>query len=420
MKVKRFEAMDMGEALAMVKASMGPNAVILHTRNINRGSGSFGLFGRPVVEVYATSPESGAQEAGPTQAARRGLIASERRVEARKDVLSFEPVMDSLLEIQTSLNEISAIKENPDETVSRITGDVRELKSMISYLLDQSGIENEKGLSRQYLALLRILKEHGVADEYSRSLVDEIREKPGRGEGSAPDIKTLLYVTAAKIRDSIMFGGAIVKPGPGDRKPDIVALVGPTGVGKTTTVAKLAATLSMDNVKVGLITIDTFRIAAVEQLKIYANILNIPLEVILSPGDLKQAIRNYRDKEVILIDTAGRSQRDYRQIKELAKFLDSNDNVDSRLVLSAASSEAQMEEAIKSFSKANVSGLIFTKLDEAAHLGPVLNQHLKTGLPVSYFTTGQSVPEDIEQAQAGAFVKRLFSSHKIRPNAIYQ
>ncbi|VAX21458.1 Flagellar biosynthesis protein FlhF [hydrothermal vent metagenome] len=419
MKVKRFEAIDMGEALRMVKASMGPNAVILHTRNINKGNSSFGLFGRPLVEVYATAPESGATRgAGFRPAGQNSVIEPERSVEAKKDVISFEPVMDSLMEIRTSLDEISAAKENPDDTVSRINGDVRELKSMISYLIDQSGIENEKGLSRQYLALLRRLKEHGVAEEYSRRLVDEIREKPG--EGPSPDIKTLLYVTAAKIRDSLLFGGAIAAPGPGDSKPGIVALVGPTGVGKTTTVAKLAATLSMDNVKVGLITIDTYRIAAVEQLKIYANILNIPLEVILSPGDLKQAIRNYRDKEVILIDTAGRSQRDYRQIKELTRFLDGNDDVDSRLVLSACSSEAQMEEAIKSFSKANVSGLIFTKLDEAAQLGPVLNQHLKTGLPVSYFTTGQSVPEDIEQAQAGAFVKRLFSSHKTESNTIYQ
>ncbi|MBI4666554.1 MAG: flagellar biosynthesis protein FlhF [Nitrospinae bacterium] len=411
MQVKRYEAVDMGEALKLIKNDLGPNAVILSTRTVKKGSSAFGLFGRPVIEVTAALAQQPAEEA-PHKPVRQGRYRAQDPVAETKNMIEttvavMEPLLEGIDDIRRNLSKISAKEETPEKTAERIEDDVRELKSMISYLMDQAEVEKEQGLGRSYLSLLRIMKDRGVASEYALALLDEIREKSeGHGE---PDLKTLLSVTANRMKDTLILGGWINGPGNGGGSPRVVSLVGPTGVGKTTTVAKIAARLTMEGAKVGLATIDTFRIAAVEQLKIYAKILNIPLEVILTPQDLGRTLHMYSSMDVVLIDTAGRSQRDLEQIDELKKFYDMNPAVDARLVLSAGASEKQNSEAIRNFSALPVSGLIFTKLDEAGQLGTVFNQHVRTGLPISYFTTGQRVPEDIEEATAKRLINGIFA-----------
>ncbi len=417
MQVKRYEAVSMGEAVKMVKTDLGPDAVILTSRKKHKGSKMFGIFGRPVIEVTAALPnkkrEPVARRYNPNLDGRGSRRPEADWNSAQDDkgvALALEPVIDGLSEVRDSLDELWSGKKDPDAAVERISDDMREMKSMMSYIIDQSGIEKELNRGRSYLTLKRILKDLGIAEEYIHALLDDIIEKPGGGP--EPDLKTMLKATATRIRDTITFGGAIGKPYPGDVKPKVVALVGPTGVGKTTTLAKIASSLSMHGAKVGFITIDTFRIAAVEQLKIYAGILNIPLEVVLSPEDMAHAFRAFRNKDVILIDTAGHSQRDLAQLRRLKSFLSKYTQIDTRLVLSASSSEKQMEETIRNFSELSISNLIFTKLDEATSLGSIFNQHIRTGIPVSYFTTGQRVPEDIEDATAKLFVKRFFSKEK--------
>ena len=411
-QVKLYEAVDMGEALKMVKSDLGPDAVILSSRKIMKGAGSFGLFGRPVIEVTAALPRQarGARENGRRLSEKMyATKAPSRPVADVSHTPSMSPVIDGIEEIRQRLNTISTRENEPDNTAERVADDVRELKSMISYLLDQSRIEKEKGMDRSFLALLRILTERGLAAEYAQSIIDEIG---GAAEGGpAPDLKTLLYVAANRLRQTLLFDGWIDRAGDDGHK-NVIAIVGPTGVGKTTTVAKLAAILTQRKLKVGLVTIDTYRIAAIEQLKIYANILNIPLEVVLSPGDLVRTLHLYRKMDVVLIDTAGRSQRDVEQIGELKRFFDKCPEVDARLALSASSSERQMAEAARNFSTLPLSGLIFTKLDEAVSLGEVINMQLKTGLPISYFTTGQRVPEDIEEATAKRLMSLFFKTEK--------
>jgi flagellar biosynthesis protein FlhF len=188
---------------------------------------------------------------------------------------------------------------------------------------------------------------------------------------------------------------------PGRRS--VVALVGPTGVGKTTTIAKLAAHYRLrEQCRVGLITVDTYRIAAVEQLKTYAEIMDLPLEVVATPREMRAAVGRLADVDLVLIDTAGRSPRDAVRLNELRGLLAESQADEVHLVLSAVAGPDSIDIAAGAFSTVGVSALVLTKLDEAVSLDwlPVLlNRHR---LPLSYTTNGQNVPDDIRPASAAA------------------
>jgi len=178
----------------------------------------------------------------------------------------------------------------------------------------------------------------------------------------------------------------------------IVALVGPTGVGKTTTIAKIAANFSLIGAKsVGLVTIDTYRIAAVEQLKTYAEIIGIPVRVAYSPKELKDAIGRMQDRDLILIDTAGRSQNNYLQITELKNHLVGIE-AEVHLVMSATTKPQDVDEIVKAFAQVSIDRVIITKLDETTTYGVILQTCERTKAPLSFVTTGQGVPEDIDVA----------------------
>lgn len=405
MQVKRYEAIDINEAIQLVKRDLGPDAVILSTRKISKGGAKFGLFGREIVEVTAAAETPSIVERKVTATPVKPTPAPVSLEPLKAATAAVEPIIDGIDQINQRLDSLASNSDQSPNRNDSVSDDVRELKSMISFLIDQSLEDKQIKEGKSFLSLSRHLQNQGVAPEYIRSLIQEIKEKAG--DGPDPDIRTLIQIAASRMRDSLTFDGWIhgANEENGQR---VVALIGPTGVGKTTTIAKLASDLTMKGKKVGLITIDTYRIAAVEQLKIYSKILNIPLEVVLSPGDLKNALRSFRHEEVVLIDTAGRSQRDLAQLEDLGRYLDVVDGIETRLTLSAAASDKQMEEAIRNFSKLRVDGLIFTKLDEAVNLGAVYNQHARTGIPISYFTTGQKVPEDIEEASAKRLIGSMF------------
>jgi flagellar biosynthesis protein FlhF len=179
----------------------------------------------------------------------------------------------------------------------------------------------------------------------------------------------------------------------------VVALVGPTGVGKTTTVAKLAANFKLaQGFRPGLLTVDTYRIAAVEQLRTYAEIIDLPLAVANTPGEMRRALDELGDVDLVLIDTAGRSPRDEVKIRELADFLSAAQPDEVHLVLSAVAGERSLRAAVERFALVHADRLILTKLDEADGLGGVLAVLGQADRPVSYLTTGQAVPDDIEPA----------------------
>src|SRR5262249_10769931 len=177
----------------------------------------------------------------------------------------------------------------------------------------------------------------------------------------------------------------------------VVALVGPTGVGKTTTVAKLAANFKLvHGLRVGLVTVDTYRIAAVEQLKTYAEIIDLPLAGANDPGEMRRSIDELGDVDMVFIDTAGRSPRDEVKIRELAEFMARARPDEVHLVLSAGGGERTLRAAVERFAQVRADRLILTKLDEAEGLGAILGVLAQANRPVSYLTTGQAVPDDIE------------------------
>ena len=204
--------------------------------------------------------------------------------------------------------------------------------------------------------------------------------------------------------------GSPIRTQPGDRR--IVALVGPTGVGKTTTVAKLAAGFRLEaRRRVGLLTIDTFRIAAVQQLRAYADIMDLPMEVVEKPEQMRPALGRLGDVDLILIDTAGRSPTSDARIEQLVELLRSAQPDETHLVLSGTSSVASIEQTIRGFAPVRPTSAIVTKLDETPHLAGVLSAIAATdknsGISLSYTTDGQQVPDDIAIADASSLLSRL-------------
>ena len=237
------------------------------------------------------------------------------------------------------------------------------------------------------------MTEMGVSDDLIQELFDQL---PDMGAWSEQAQQALAVSAMRDLMGRRIPTGGQIELTPGRVKT--VALIGPTGVGKTTTIAKLAAHYAlMRNKRVALLTVDTYRIAAVEQLKTYSQIIGLPVSVAYSHAEVPAFVEQYADYDLILIDTAGRSQHHVMQVGELKSLLDAV-LCETHLVLSASMKDKDMLEAAHRFSAARVDRLLFSKLDETSSYGTLLNVADRAGIPISYLTTGQKVPEDLEIA----------------------
>ncbi|MFN0205091.1 MAG: GTPase [Planctomycetota bacterium] len=230
-----------------------------------------------------------------------------------------------------------------------------------------------------------------------------------RSAGITGDLRSLALAAAAPHGGTLAFDAASLtlanqipilpsRP-PHASGPRLVALVGPTGVGKTTTIAKLAGRLTRQSKrKVALLTFDTYRIGAVEQLRAYADMLAAPFGVLFTPADLIRAPEKYRDCDIILIDTTGRSPNDAERLAELASTLGHAERLETLLVLSATQSLESVRSAAREFQATKPTGLVITKLDETEHCGPAITVAFEQKLPLAFLCTGQEVPGDLERA----------------------
>jgi len=273
-----------------------------------------------------------------------------------------------------------------------------------------SGPAPADALVERYAQLL----EQEVAAEIADEVVAAVREDLTRAE--LADEQLVLRQIRKRLAAFIPTAGDGFTSEPTeDGRPRTIALVGPTGVGKTTTVAKLASIYKLKHGRrVGLVTSDTYRIAAVDQLRTYANIIGLPLKVALTPREMASSCAALSACDVVLIDTAGRSPRDEDRLRELRDFVRAANPHETHLVLSGAASEQAMLEAAQRFAVASPDRLIFTKLDEMVQYGALVNAASRIGKQLSYITTGQEVPDHLEPGCADRLASLVLGGAGVR------
>lgn len=422
MQVKKFLARTLADAVAQVRAELGPDAIILQTQRVKVG-GIFGLFAQRMVEVTAAAdpglrlrpaapppPAETRQEAardlgaspqppgaGPeTPAARRdaGGPPAPGETGGRAGGLAAPGEMGALAGRPATPRETGAQAWGPAAPAGELADLVARMDRMdglLTQVLERLETPPRSGLLPEVQPVYTGLVQSGVEPDLATSICRRVQSRWRRSP------ETPVLDLAEEVLTQCLGVPETIRVAPGERR--VVALMGPTGVGKTTTLAKLAAFWALRRgLKVALITADTYRIAAVEQLRTYCEIIGLPLEVVERPEEVPRALDRHRDADLILVDTAGRSHRNREQMEELAAYLDALRPDERYLVLSLTASTRDARAVVDSYRPIGFHKLLFTKLDEATAPGVLLNTLVHAGRPLSYITTGQNVPDDIEVA----------------------
>ncbi|MBJ6751707.1 flagellar biosynthesis protein FlhF [Geomonas anaerohicana] len=462
MLVKTFQAGEMSEALRMVKAEMGLDAMILSSKK-ERKKGILGFFSKPYYEVTAALEPRPVQRPNPYreepppaperelstreefQNSMLGPLAREvrelkQRIEALTKKEAQQATQQGAPQVQELQPDTPAVprtfgKEELEEIKQLLYNAVSGTKEKapekgakpVTFQLAGQALEQTVKAAAQPEPLafpfpveqpetaapaLKLVKEVARTSDEER-LLQQLAEEL-RGEDVGPlavqtltesiraaaeegaSLEELRSLMADNLAGMVKCSGSlrIKKTG-----PRIVAVVGPTGVGKTTTIAKIAAMYALNRrVSVAMVTMDNFRVGAVEQLKTYAKIMDLPLEVAGNSQELSKALARHSDKDLILIDTAGRSPKDADRLDELKGYLETQTGIDVYLCLSATTRSREIDEIIATFGTLPLTKLLFTKLDESRTFGCIVDTCFKHKIPLSYFSTGQKVPEDIEVA----------------------
>jgi flagellar biosynthesis protein FlhF len=401
MKIKRFFASDMRQAIRQVRESLGADAVILSNKAVDGGVelvAAIDYDEKAIVEAARTGvrgQEATRSEPGVTSLPLRS--ASEPRPERapRQESVTGE---EEVSRAAPAKEQTPRVEWSQDPILVEMRREMHALRRMMENELSELTWRDMGQRRPQAQELLRRLMGLGLSPDICQNLVAQVQDIDELDKAW----RKILYCMANTLP---VVGDQVMEQG------GVVAVVGPTGVGKTTTVAKLAARfcLQRGNRHVALITTDTYRIGAREQLNTYGRILDVPVRSAGNTEELDAALNAFCDKRLILIDTAGMSQRDVRLSEQFSLLKSGNQRVRSLLALPATTQLEALEQAIEAFSVARPDGVVLTKTDEAASLGGAFSALIHSGLPLAYTTDGQRVPEDLHLARANSLVSRAVS-----------
>ncbi|MCB2198236.1 flagellar biosynthesis protein FlhF [bacterium] len=404
MVIKKFIAATMSEALAQVKNELGEDAVILQSRKVEK-NGLLSFMGRSMIEVTAATPDRNPTPPKPTKP-----VLDERMRETiakTSSRTSFDPStlgtrhhgrpegQQGAADANLRTRRSNPLEEN-SQAVSEMRERIDELQDTVRQLASHLKYKNAPTLPPVLSDAWKQLVENGTEEKIATDLLQRVHNELGPKQYEEEE------VVESKLHDflaDLFKTSPIPERSTRSSRPLVIALVGPTGVGKTTTIAKMATNRAIFGGRdVAMISTDTYRVAAVEQLKTFASIAGLPIDVVYRPEELPVALEKHKNREVVLIDTAGRSQNDSEALQELKAFMDHAQPDEVMLVLSAGTRKEDQQETIRKFGVVAATRVIVTKLDEIAGAGHLLS--LSTMLPKqwSYLTTGQSVPDDIVEA----------------------
>lgn len=406
MIIKKFQAKTENDAVEAAKKELGSAVVIMNVRKVKR-KGPFGFLLPQLTEVTVALEEESEQK---VQSLRKNTDSQNGNAVKAEKTAESRHVADGELQGQKNFEkqlENSMIEEKLDSLHSLLEQQLKKPEEETEEAPEEETKEDE--MSRFIKLVYNTMLDNEVDEKYANLIIDEMEKnnKPG-----TPFDHALADVYQKMI---LKFGNS-QELTESQKGPKVVFFIGPTGVGKTTTIAKIAAEYQLDKKKkVALLTADTYRIAAAEQLRTYAGILEVPFRVIYSAEEISQAVRDFQDYDYIMVDTAGHAHQNEEQresIKELIHAADGLTDTDVFLVLSATTKYNDLKKIVDAYREVTDYRLIFTKLDETEERGNMFNIRLYTGAEICYVTCGQNVPDDLESFNPQKTVKLLLGGRK--------
>lgn len=416
MIIKKFQGKSEAEAIEAAKKELGNNVVIMNVRNV-RKKGLFALFQKTLIEVtVAVEDETERHDNVQRESARSitealGKIApivEKAEIEKERESSRAKSSIDVVIKDEPKSQAIEQKLDNLQNLIEEKIVKPSE-SDKPKTLEEQAKEEKDDELSKFFDLLKRTMVDNEINEEYASSIIEETAKitKPG----------TPFDVALAGIyQKMILRFGKASTISPAEHGPKTVFFVGPTGVGKTTTIAKIASKFSVEQKKkIALLTADTYRIAAAEQLRTYANILEVPFRIIYTVEEMESALKDFKNFDYVFVDTAGHSHQNSEQKNMMGTFIHSVDGVVEKevyLVVSATTKYRDLKSIADAYSEVTDYKIIFTKLDETTAFGNLLNLKLYTDADLSYVTCGQNVPDDIEDFNAQSTVKNLLGGKK--------
>ncbi|NLO10741.1 MAG: flagellar biosynthesis protein FlhF [Clostridiales bacterium] len=395
MIIKKFQANTETEAIILAKEELGKDAIVMNIKTISP-KGFYKLFRKPLVEVTAAIDDN---------ISYKNDKAATPKKQTFPDVIYDEPASSSQAAEPNHGKESSAIEEKLNNLQNLLEKQIVEKET-----IKEDKKEKVKAASKNLACIQLIYNQlilNEVDEKYANQIISEI-EGTLKKDSSMDNILSSIY---QKIVLKLGQPNTISLKG---KTPKFIFFIGPTGVGKTTTIAKIASKFKVEEkAKVAFLTSDTYRIAAVEQLRTYANILGIPLKVVYNIDEMEQSRKEFADFDVVFVDTAGRSHRNKYQrddIEGLMKAIPENER-EIYLVLSATTKYRDLVTITEAYSEMVGYNLIFTKLDETSSVGNLFNIRMLTNAPLSYATFGQDVPDDIDRIDPQSIAKQLLRGH---------